>query len=308
MTVDIVALGEPLFELNQQADGRFQPGCGGDTSNVAIAARRLGASTAYVTRLGADSFGDTILETWRRERVDASQVKRDGSAPTGLYLITHDGGGHRFSYCRAGSAASLMTPADLPEALIASAKYLHVSGLSQAISVGAAETVTQAVAMAVGAGVRVSYDTNFRQRLWPVERAQAGLRIAAVHADILKTSLDDARALSGLTEPDAIADWGFALGARAVVVTLGADGVVVATPDRRLRLAGHAVETVDATGAGDAFTGALLAELCRGRALFAAAGFANAAAALSTQGYGALGALPRRGEVEAFLQGTPAAP
>lgn len=301
--IDVAALGEPLYELNRQPDGRFLPGFGGDTLNVCVAASRLGSRTAYMTRLGEDIFGAEIRDLMRREAVDDSAVRPGGDAPTGLYFVTHGPDGHVFTYRRQGSAASLMTPADLDHALIRSARFLHASGISQAISRSAAETVAAAMALARASGVRTSFDTNFRPRLWAAEAARPDIESAARMADILKTSLEDCTALLGLTSPDAIARHFLALGAGAVILTLGRDGLYLATPEGAEHVAGRRVEAVDATGAGDAFTGALLSELCRGRPLREAARFANAAAALSTLGYGAIAPLPVRAAVEAALRG-----
>jgi 2-dehydro-3-deoxygluconokinase len=301
MQFDIIALGEPLYELNQQPDGRYLPGFGGDTSNVAIAAARLGSHCAYIGKLGNDSFGDAIAALWAKEGVDASAVACHATAQTGLYLVTHGERGHQFSYYRKGSAASLMTPEDVPAELFARAKYLHVSGISQAISETASATVFAAIEAARKAKVAVSYDTNLRTRLWPIETARPAIEKAAALSSLTKTSIEDAEALLGLTDPSAIAAHFLKLGAGAVIVTLGAKGVYVATSDTRADIAGFKVAAVDATGAGDAFTGALLSELSRGVKLLAAARFANAAAALSTLGYGAVEPLPRRSAVEAFL-------
>ena len=301
MALDIVALGEPLYELNRQRDGHFLRGFGGDTSNVAIAAARLGARAAYVTRIGRDMYGDALLELWDREGVDASAVARDEEAPTGLYFVTHEGGGHQFTYRRKGSAASRMTAGDVPEQLIARARYLHVSGISQAISGTAAAAVDHAIAIAIMAGAAVSYDTNYRPKLWSAELARLAVERTAAHAAILKTSLEDAGELLQLRDPPAIARHCIGLGSKAVVVTLGGDGVLVATAAGSAIIPGYRVSTTDATGAGDAFTGALLAELARGETLFTACRFANAAAALSTLGYGAIAPLPRRAEVLQFL-------
>ena len=298
---DIVAIGEPLYELNQQPDGRYLPGFGGDTLNVAIAASRLGAKAAYLTRLGGDFFGDALRDLMLRERIDVSGVATDPEAPTGLYFVTHGPGGHVFTYRRKGSAASLMTPDDIDASCIRSARFLHVSGISQAISATAAAAVSAAIGIARNAGVKVSYDTNFRPRLWTAEQAWPVIRAAAAQADILKTSAEDSAALFGLSDPHAIARHVLGIGAKAVVVTLGRDGVLLASAERTEIVPGHAVEAVDATGAGDAFTGALLAELARGRTLGEAARFANAAAALSTLGYGAIAPLPLREAVSAFM-------
>ncbi len=303
MTVDIVAIGEPLYEFTQQPDGRFLPGIGGDVSNVAVAARRLGARVAMVTILGADPFGEAIGALWRKEGIDASAVGQSPDAQTGIYFVTHSGNRHVFHYYRRHSAASQLAEADLPEALIKEAKFLHVSGISQAISATACTAVERAIAIARGTGVRLSYDVNFRERLWSAAEAGPIIAATAAHASVLKTALDEAKALFGLGTPEDIAAHFLALGSAAVVVTLGASGVFVATPGLRKRIEGRRVAAVDATGAGDAFTGALLTELCRGREIEAAARFANAAAALSTLGYGALAALPDRAAVDRLLAG-----
>lgn len=302
MSVDIVTLGEPLYELNQQQDGRFLPGFGGDTMNVAVAARRLGVTTAMIAKLGADPFGDAIGDLLRREQVDVSGVTRHASAATGIYLVTHGKDGHHFTYYRKGSAASLMTPADVPEALIASARFLHVSGISQAISETARAAVDHALATARRTGVRLSYDTNLRTRLWSADEARPVVERTARLVQILKTSLEDSEALLGSKEPSQIAAHFLGLGCSIVVVTLGRAGVLLAQASGEEAIGGFPVDAVDATGAGDAFTGALLAELAAGKDAAQATRFANAAAALSTRGYGAIEPLPRRDEVERFLQ------
>jgi len=299
--LDLVTIGEPLYELNRQPDGRYLPGFGGDTLNVCVAAARLGARVSYVSRLGADIFGDEIRALMIREGVDAAAVATDPQAPTGLYFVTHGPQGHVFTYRRAGSAASLMTPADLPEEKIAAARFVHASGISQAISESAAEAVVAAFRLARAHGAQVSYDTNFRPRLWTPAQARAPVEQGAAMADIVKTSQEDAQALFGLSQPSAIADHFLGLGAGAVLVTLGAGGLLLATREERRAIPGHRVAAVDSTGAGDAFTGAFLAGLARGQGLAPTAEFANAAAALSTRGFGAIAPLPRRAEVEHAL-------
>lgn len=300
---DILCLGEPMLEFNQQPDGRYLAGHGGDTSNCACAAARQGARVGYVTKIGADAFGDDFMALWAREGIDTRGVLRDPGAPTAVYFVTHGPDGHQFSYFRAGSAASRLAAADLPRALIEGAKVLHVSGISQAISASACDAVFEAIALARAGGVRVSYDTNLRLKLWPLARARAVIHAAMAQAHIALPGLDDARHLTGHDDPDAIADFYLTLGCEIVALTLGAAGVLVATPAERRRMAGRRVTPVDATAAGDTFDGAFLAELVAGRDPFAAAAYANAAAALSTQGYGAVGPMPRRAAVEAFLAG-----
>ena len=305
---DILCLGEPMLELNQQPpgpDGRvlYLEGQGGDTSNAAIAAARSGASTGYVTAIGQDRPGDAFMALWAREGVDTATVLRRAEAPTGMYIVTHDARGHDFTFYRSGSAASRYRPEDVPEDAIRAAKLLHLSGISQAISDSACDAGFHAIAVARAAGVRISYDTNLRLRLWPAARAAAVIHAAIAQADIALPSLDDARALTGLESPEAIADFYLRLGCPLVVLKLGAAGVLLASPEGRLAIPGRQVAAVDATGAGDTFAGAFLARLAAGAEPAEAARYANAAAALSTTGYGAVAPIPRRAAVEAFLAG-----
>lgn len=300
---DLVALGEPLLEFNQTRAGsdQYLQGFGGDTSNCVIAAARLGAATAYVTRLGDDAFGRKFLALWQQERVDVSGVMIDAEASTGIYFVTHGDAGHEFSYLRAGSAASRMRPSDLPQEVIGSARVLHISGISQAISTSACDTVFAAIEAARGAGSRISFDCNVRQKLWPLQRARAVIVATMALCDWFLPSLDEAIQLSRKEQPEAILDWCHAQGAPVVALKMGSDGVWVSTGDTREHVGGLRVNAIDATGAGDCFDGAFAARLVAGDAPFAAARYANAAAALATTGYGAVAPLPRHADVAALL-------
>jgi len=301
---DLVALGEPLLEFNQTRAGEAQylQGFGGDTSNCIIAASRLGASTAYVTRLGDDAFGRAFLALWQRESVDTGGVRTDSDAPTGIYFVTHGDGGHEFSYLRAGSAASRMRPADLPLDVIRNAKVLHVSGISQAISASACDSVFAAIDAAREAGAAISYDSNLRLKLWPLARARAVIVATLPLADWFMPSLEEAALLSGASETDAILDWCHERGAALVALKTGAAGVWVSSENVREHISGHRVDAIDATGAGDCFDGAFVARIVAGDDALSAARYANAAAALATTGYGAVDPLPRHADVVAFLE------
>jgi 2-dehydro-3-deoxygluconokinase len=304
-TLDILSMGEPLMEFSEQQSqgggGLYLQGYGGDSSNCAVAAARQGARVGYLTALGEDAFGRSFLELWDREGVDRSAVITRSDAPTGIYFITYGKDGHEFSYYRAGSAASRLTPEEVPEALIAGTRILHASGIGQAISPSACDAVFHAIRLAKRHGALVSYDPNLRLRLWPLDRARAVIHAAMGLCDIALPGLDDARQLTTREDPDAICDFYLDLGARIVALTLGAEGALVATRERRRRISVHKVTPVDATGAGDTFDGAFLAEYLRTEDPFRSAAYANAAAALSTQGYGAVAPMPQREQVEAFL-------
>ena len=300
---DVLALGEPLIEFNQTQPGEpnYLQGFGGDSSNMIIAAARQGARTAYFTRLGDDAFGRMFLDLWGVEGVDASGVTLDASSPTGVYFVTLDASGHVFSYLRAGSAASRMRPEDLPLDLIRSSRFVQASGISMAISASASDSVLAAFDAARAAGVRVAMDSNLRLKLWPLARARALISAAAAMSDYFFPSLEDAQALSGLKDADAIIDWAHRLGAKAVLLKLGPEGALVSDGAKRERIAGYKVKAVDATGAGDCFCGACLARLAAGDSLWDAARYANAAAALSTTGFGAVAPLPRPDAVRTLL-------
>jgi 2-dehydro-3-deoxygluconokinase len=292
-----------MIEFNQTRAGEtsYQQGFGGDTSNFIVAAARQGGDCAYLTRLGDDAFGQMFLRLWRDEGVDTRGVQLDRAAHTAVYFVSHDAQGHSFSYLRAGSAASRMTPADLDPELIRGAGFLHVSGISQAISPGACDAVFAAIEIARAAGVAVCYDANLRLKLWPLARARAIIRATIGLSDYFLPSIEDAQQFTGLDDADAILDWCFAAGAANVLLKLGKDGVIAATAQERRHIPGFAVDAVDATGAGDCFAGALVARLAAGDDLPSAARYANAAAALTTTGYGAVAPIPHADRVRALL-------
>ena len=302
---DLLCMGEPLLEFNQQPDGRYLEGFGGDTSNCAIAAARQGATVGVLAQLGTDRFGQKILDYWAEENIDISAVTSVGEAPTGIYFVTHSDDGHDFTYRRNGSAASLMSRSDLARpsvsAALSSCQILHLSGISQAISESAADACFAAMDTVHAAGGKVSYDPNLRLKLWSLDKARSVIHQAMSCCDIALPGLDDARLLTGLHEAGDIADFYLQLGAEIVALTLGVAGTLIATPDRREQVPPYVVEAVDATAAGDTFDGAFLAEYLTGRDALAAARYANAAAALSTTGYGAVAPMPTRAEVEALL-------
>ena len=303
---DVLTLGEPLYELAEATvDGRhvYLPGFGGDVSNVAVAAARQGARAAIYTRLGDDAFGRRFLELWRAEGVDAGAVQVDADAHTGVYTISYGPSGHEFGYLRRGSAASRMRPEDVPLEAVASARVLHVSAISQAISASACDAVFHALEAARSQGVAVSYDTNLRLGLWPLARARAVTLATVGLADYCLPSLEDAAALTGRDDPEGIVDALLALGARVVVLKLGSEGALVGSGAERWRVPGHPVALVDATGAGDCLDGAFLARIAWGDTPAEAARYAIAAAALAVTGRGAVAPIPTADAVRAFLAG-----
>ncbi len=300
-TLDLVCLGEPMVEFNQSSDTQWVQGFGGDTSNCAISAARQGAKVGYITKLGADHFGDQVINLWHSENIDTDKVIRDPESPTGIYFVSHDVQGHHYTYYRKHSAASTLTPADISSEYIASARILHVSAISQAISDSAADTVAAAIASARTSQTLVAYDTNLRLNLWSAEKAQEVIHAAMKNCDIALPSYDDATVLTGKEKTSEIVEFYLQLGAGIVVLKCGGNGCIVATADRREHIKSIPVDTIDTNGAGDTFAGAFLAELANDANPFEAATYANQAAAISTTRNGAVTAIPERAEVEQAL-------
>jgi 2-dehydro-3-deoxygluconokinase len=305
---DIVSLGEAMYEFSQLPgeERRWLQGFGGDTMNAAIAAARQGASVAYVTLLGDDEFGRQLLALWRDEGLDVSGVGIRPEAHTAVYFINHGPNGHVFSYLRAGSAASRMRPVDLPLDLIRRARFVHASGISQAISASACDTVFAAMEAVRAAGGQVAYDTNLRLRLWPLPRARAVIAASIAMSDVLFISVEEGEQLCATADSEAIVSWCHERGARKVALKLGPQGAIGSDGVRRELVPGHAVKAVDATGAGDCFAGSLLARMVAGDDFWQAIAYANAAAALTCTGFGAVAPLPRPAEVRRLLSGLPA--
>ena len=299
---EIVCLGEPLVEFvraeHPEIGTHYRPGFGGDTSNAAIAAARQGARVGYLTALGRDVFGEQVLALWAGEGIDTSRVRRK-DAPTGIYFVDPDPTGRRFTYYRAGSAASLYGPGDLPAGYIEGARALHLSAITQAVSPAMRAASVAAMQAARRAGILVSYDTNLRLALWSLDLARETIDAALRLADIAFPSEDEAVQLWGFENADAILDHLLGLGPRIVALKLGDRGAVVATPDRREVIPPVRCVPVDSTGAGDAFAGSFLAEYLAGGDPFAAGRYAARVAAATVAGYGAVAPIPRREELHA---------
>lgn len=289
---DLLCLGEPLVEFNAQLDGSYRRGFGGDVSNVAITAARQGTTVGIISRVGADPFGEDIVNLWANEGVDTTFVEKIPDQDTGLYFVHHDHDGHHFVYRRKGSACSRMTAADIPAAAINAAKMFYASGITIAISKTLREAAAEAISIAQKASITVAFDPNLRERLWPLDQARAVTHEIMRDCTIALPGLDDARRLTGMQSPEEIITFYHNLGAEIVALTLGGDGVAISSGDGISTIPCLKVSAVDATGAGDCFNGIFLSEFLRNRRPEQAAKTANVGAALSTTGYGAVAPIP----------------
>lgn len=302
-SVAILALGEPMLEFNADVDGAlesaesFAVGYGGDTSNFLIAAARSGARTGYVTRVGDDAFGTVLTRLWEREGVGTAHVAREAGGRTGIYFIARGAAGHGFTYYRADSPASRLSPADVPEQAVARARLLHVTGITQAISTTACDAAFHAMAVARTHNTLITYDPNHRPALWSRERACAVILRSLELCDIALPNLEEGRMLTGEESPESVLGALCARGPKVVVLKLGEEGALVADGGEVTHIPAHPVTAVDASGAGDTFDGAFAARLVAGASPVEAARYAAVAAALTTTGYGAVRPIPDRPEI-----------
>ncbi len=302
---DILSLGEPMWEMNAipVEPGKYWLGYGGDTANFCVAAARQGATVGYITRVGDDPFGAALQAIWEAEGIDCAQVTVDSFASTGGYFVHHGAGGHQFSYCRTGSAASRLAPEDIDAEAVDRAQFIHSSGITQAISASARGATLRLFKEARNAGTSTAFDANFRSRLWTAGEAREALAEILPMTDFFFPSIEDAIALSGSEDHDEIMRWAHQLGAQVVLLKLGGQGVKISQGEGAdvMQMASFEVDAVDATGAGDCFAGAMIARMAMGDLMLDAVRYANAAAALTTTQFGAVNAVPRRDTVKAFL-------
>ncbi|MFG2310787.1 sugar kinase [Streptomyces sp. NPDC048566] len=304
-TVDVAALGESMVAFLPTRAGRladvpsFERGIGGAESNVACVLACAGHSTRWVGRVGADGFGDHLVEAVTAHGVDTSAVRRDPGRPTGVYFRTagdRAGDTHEVAYYRAGSAASAMTARNTDLAAARAARVLHLSGITAALSADCLALMRELTAPHPGRPL-VSFDVNHRPGLW--RDHPNGPRVLldlARGADLVFVGDDEASEAWGLHGARAIRD---ALPEpRTLVVKHGGDGVEVFDGDRPAGTGGGTgtgaatfvpalhVDVVAAVGAGDAFAAGFLSATLRGLPVRDRArhGHLTAAAALTVPG------------------------
>ena len=310
---DVLVLGDdltPAFGQQEKLVASMSLVIGGSAAITAVAAARLGLRVALVAAVGADPAGRFMLDQLASEGVDTSAVAVRADAPTGM-TVALSRGGDRAILTALGAVASL-TASDVPAALLATARHVHVSSyflLEDSLGPGLAGVLAAARA----AGARTSLDTNWDPSgRWGDDR----LRAALAQADVLLPNEAEALRLAGQpglaaavatlagTGPAETgpAETGPAETGPAVVVKLGERGALCASRGERWRVSLPPVTPVDATGAGDCFNAGLIAGLLDGLALPRAAALGCAAGALSTQAAGGTAGAPDRAAAAARSQ------
>lgn len=296
--MDLVTFGEAMVRLSSS----LEAGVGGSELNVAVLAARLGVRSRWVSRFPDHALGRLIVARAREQGVDA-HVEWAPDGRVGLYFVEQAGARiGSVLYDRAGSAFSGVMPGSIDwGSVFAGARWYHVSGITPALSEGAAQVTAESLAAASRAGLTVSYDLNYRSKLWSANQARLVQEPLMEYVDVLIAGEEDARVIFGAESAEALAQ---RFEIDAVVVTLrdnpcsaslAADGKVYSAPR-------FEVETVDPIGAGDAFCGGLIVSRLENRAWDDALRFATATAALKHTIPGDF-CLVTRAEVDQLLRG-----
>jgi 2-dehydro-3-deoxygluconokinase len=316
MSAAVVTLGECLISLVARDPGplaeavTFERHIAGAEANVAVGLSRLGQSVAYIGRVGNDGFGVAIVRRLRAEGVDVRHLTVDTSATTGIMLRERRVlGPAQVVYARTGSAGSRLSVEDVDRAAadgdFRDARWLHVTGVTPALSGTARDAVTRAIEIARDADLTISFDVNLRRRLWSDEAAAPIVRALAEQAHVVLGSADELAVVTGSTEtdPGKLALAVLALGPEIAVVKLGADGAVGARRGSApIRVPALPVPSVvDPVGAGDAFSAGFIAARLAGADLTPALLTANACGAAAVASVGDLTGLPDTDELERLL-------
>jgi 2-dehydro-3-deoxygluconokinase len=306
-TARVVTAGETMALVVPTAPGRLRHAASlslsvaGAESNVAIGLARLGIAASWVSAVGEDELGELVVNRIRAEGVDTSAVSRVRDHPTGLFLREQVGGTVRVHYYRRGSAASTLAPQAFDPDVLTGASYVHLTGVTPALSAACAGFVRWAAAVARERGVRVSYDVNYRSKLWDAASARAFTESVLPQVDVLFVGTDETEALWGWTDEKASLRELSDAGPSEVVLKRGPEGSV-AMVDRELVAApAFRVAQADPIGAGDAFAAGYLAGSVWGVAPEERLLTANAVGAMCVQSFGDYEGLPSRRELSVFL-------
>lgn len=310
---DVLTLGETMLRLSLPPCGgrlaqcrSFDVWLAGSESNVAAALCVLGRSVTWASRLPDQPLGRKVEAGLRAAGIDVSAIvwappqERVGvffyepAAPPRAAAVVYD---------RAGSAASFLSPGDLPNGLFATHRHLHVGGITPALSPSCADTVADALRRARMHGMTVSFDVNFRTKLWAPALAAHALAPLMAQADVLICSRDDAANVFGLAggPPAQAKALGERFGCPTVVVTAGADGAAGCREGECVAVPAVPIPaTVERLGSGDAFAGGYLAGFLEDRSLEDSLRLGAAAAALKRTVLGDM-LVGTRQEIEALM-------
>lgn len=312
---DITTIGEILIDLtqtgiNEAGIPQFSANPGGAPANLAVAAAKLGASTAFIGKVGDDSFGKFLVQCLKDNKVDISQISYDKTHNTTMAVVSVDASGERsFSFYRNPSADTEISIEDISEESLSNTKFLHFGSVSLTTEPCKGATL-YAARTAKENGAVISYDPNYRANLWTDEAtAISSMKEPLSIADILKVSDEELPLLSGTSDLEKGTEILMNYGIKLILVTLGADGAFYRYGSLTGKVAGVKCVVADTNGSGDTFFGALLSRLVKFDSidnlstdtLEEIITFANTAASLTTSRHGAIPAMPVLQEVQSHI-------
>jgi len=310
---DLVGLGEVMLRLaapppqRLEQTGSLDVQVGGAEANVAVACARLGLRTALISALPAEHvWGDRTVRELTSHGVDCAGVLRRPASRMGLYFLEYGAAPRpvRVLYDRRDSAVARLVPDEVDWALVRRARLLHLSGVTAALGDNLRDVLRRALAEAAGAGVPVSFDVNYRSRLWAPKAAREFLQEILPRLRYLFVGSDDAHTVFELVgSPEDVLKGLRALAPGAIIaLTLGEGGSAVLTDGaavlRPSRL--YTVSVVDRVGAGDAYAAGFLWATLTGRTAQQAVNAATALAALKCTVWGDV-PLVTRAELDELL-------
>lgn len=315
--VDIVALGELLIDFTEAETSEnrmklFEQNPGGAPANLLTVASHMGCKTAFVGKVGKDMHGKFLKETLEQENICTEYLVEDENVFTTLAFVAIDENGERqFSFARKPGADTMLTMDDLDIDILRNCKIFHSGSLSLTDEPARGATV-KAIQTAKEAGALISYDPNYRDSLWKNEATAVEMMKSVIkYADVMKVSDDESLLITGEDNYQNAARMLVSSGVKLVAITLGGDGVLIATEKNMGIIPGLEVEAVDTTGAGDSFWGGFLShylglgkeiEELSWEEVQECARYGNATAALCVQKRGGIPAIPRKEEVEALVR------
>jgi len=236
----------------------------GAEGNVAVGVTRLGLSAHFFTLMGNDQLGSAVLADFAAEGVDVSGVKRVDSFSSAMIRNPGTTAPVEASYLRKGAAASLMTPADLDQQVIAQSRWLHATGITCAISTNAAETVSAGLESARKHGIKKSFDLNIRRKLWSEQEARAVLEPIARDVDLLIGGEDEYCAIFGTSDGQEALRIAASRNNSVAIMTKGPEQLTYAVGGALTTIHPPQVKSVDPVGSGDAFTSGVISGLLAG--------------------------------------------
>ena len=270
MKTDLFTFGEVLSVfISSDTDSvmsatKFERVTAGAEVNVAVTLSRLGLKSQYFSRFGNDQLGSVMLADIEAEGVDVSLAKRVNSFTGAMVRNPGRTAPVEISYLRKGSAASTIEPEDILDSYISSARWLHTTGITCAISQSGAATVKHALKKAAALGVKTSFDLNLRRKLWSEADAKKVLQPLAENIEFLIGGEDEYQVVFGSSDAKKVLLEANNRGCKIAVMTKGDQLMRYAIGGQYGEITPPKVVAVDPVGSGDAFTGGSIAGLLSG--------------------------------------------